>query len=126
MRLNPSKYSFGVHARKLLGFVITRRGVEENPDKCHTDIDMRNLSNVKKVQEINRNLDTLSRFLPFMIEKEFHFFTTQKRKDKFKWKNECEEVFARLKVFLATTPILTHLKAGTHTYIYIYQLLIGR
>lgn len=34
MRLNPSKCTFGVPAGKFLGFMITRRGIEANPDKC--------------------------------------------------------------------------------------------
>ena len=33
MRLNPLKCTFGVEARKLLGFMIMRRGIEANLDK---------------------------------------------------------------------------------------------
>ncbi|XP_061372972.1 uncharacterized protein LOC133315385 [Gastrolobium bilobum] len=34
MRLNPSKCAFGVLAGKFLGFMLTERGIEVNPDKC--------------------------------------------------------------------------------------------
>lgn len=34
MRPNPAKCSFGVHAGKFLDFMLTRRGIEANPDKC--------------------------------------------------------------------------------------------
>jgi len=34
MRLNPEKCTFGVQAGKFLGFYLTERGIEANPDKC--------------------------------------------------------------------------------------------
>ena len=34
MRLNPKKYTFGVGGGKFLGFMITHRGIEANPNKC--------------------------------------------------------------------------------------------
>ena len=33
MKLNPSKYSFGVSAGKFLGFMVTQRGIEVSPDQ---------------------------------------------------------------------------------------------
>jgi ferredoxin len=34
MRLNPTKCTFCVQVGKFLGFLLTRRGIEANPDKC--------------------------------------------------------------------------------------------
>ena len=33
IRLNPEKYVFGVPAGKLLGFIVSGRGIEANPSK---------------------------------------------------------------------------------------------
>ena len=33
MKLNPSKCVFGVTAGKFLGFIVSYRGIEVNPDK---------------------------------------------------------------------------------------------
>ena len=33
MRLNPEKCTFGIQAGKFLGFYLTERGIEANPDK---------------------------------------------------------------------------------------------
>ncbi|RVW39099.1 hypothetical protein CK203_084156 [Vitis vinifera] len=33
MKLNPSKCAFGVSAGKFLGFMVTQRGIEVNPDQ---------------------------------------------------------------------------------------------
>ena len=32
LRLNASKCSFGVESRKFLGYMVTHRGIEVNPD----------------------------------------------------------------------------------------------
>ena len=33
MKFNPSKCAFGVTARKFLGFMVSQRSIEANPDK---------------------------------------------------------------------------------------------
>ena len=33
IKLNPSKYAFGVSSSKFLGFMVSHRGIELNPDK---------------------------------------------------------------------------------------------
>nr|KYP43469.1 Retrovirus-related Pol polyprotein from transposon 17.6 [Cajanus cajan] len=50
MRLNPEKCVFGVQGGKFLGFMITCRGIEANPDKCQALINMRSPQNHKEVQ----------------------------------------------------------------------------
>nr|XP_025702844.1 uncharacterized protein LOC112803575 [Arachis hypogaea] len=40
MRLNPTKCAFGMEAGKSLGFMITQRGVEANPEKCRAVLEM--------------------------------------------------------------------------------------
>lgn len=47
MHLNPAKCLFGVKVGKLLGFILTRRGIKANPDKFQAIIDMRIPFNVK-------------------------------------------------------------------------------
>jgi hypothetical protein len=34
LKLNPAKCSFGVKTRKLLGFIVSDRGIEVDPDKA--------------------------------------------------------------------------------------------
>ena len=33
MKLNPRKYAFRVTARKFMGFMVSQKGIEANPDK---------------------------------------------------------------------------------------------
>jgi len=83
MRLNPAKCTFGVQAGKFLGFLLTSRGIEANPDKCQAIINIRSPCNVKKVQQLTRRLAALSRFLSCAGDKAFAFFASIKKKEKF-------------------------------------------
>ncbi|RDY14738.1 hypothetical protein CR513_00140, partial [Mucuna pruriens] len=49
LRLNPGKCSFGVQAGKFLGFMLTKRGIEANPEKCQEIIGMRSPQSMKEV-----------------------------------------------------------------------------
>ena len=40
MRLNPNKCAFGVSSRKFLGFIVSHRGIEANPDKIQAILNM--------------------------------------------------------------------------------------
>ncbi|GAU41232.1 hypothetical protein TSUD_280320, partial [Trifolium subterraneum] len=61
MRLNPAKCSFGVQAGKFLGFMLTSRGIEANPEKCQAIINMRSPTTVKEVQQLTGRIAALSR-----------------------------------------------------------------
>jgi len=50
MKLNPEKCTFEVEGGKFLGFMLTHRGIEANPDKCRAITDMRSPKNIKDVQ----------------------------------------------------------------------------
>nr|KYP46591.1 Retrovirus-related Pol polyprotein from transposon opus [Cajanus cajan] len=60
MRLNPEKCVFGVQGGKFLGFMITSRGIEANPEKCKAIIQMQSLQTVKEVQRLAGRLVSLS------------------------------------------------------------------
>ena len=60
MKLNPGKYAFGVMAGKFLGFMVSQRGIETNPDKIWAIVEMAPLKNVKKVQSLNDKVATLN------------------------------------------------------------------
>ncbi|CAJ2632006.1 unnamed protein product [Trifolium pratense] len=119
MRLNPAKCSFGVQAGKFLGFMLTSRGIEANPEKCQAIIDMRSPTSVKEVQTLTGRIAALSRFLSCAGEKGFHFFASLRKNERFSWTPECEEAFKQLKEFLASPPILTRPLPGNTLYLYL-------
>jgi len=63
LKLNPEKCVFGVETGKFLGFMLTERGIEANPDKCAAIIAMRSPTSVKEVQQLTERMVALSRFV---------------------------------------------------------------
>ncbi|XP_015934202.1 uncharacterized protein LOC107460361 [Arachis duranensis] len=106
MRLNPKKCAFGVHGGKFLGFLLTNREIEANPDKCHALISMQSPRSIKEVQQLIGCLAALSRFLPAIAAKSYHFFNTLRKAKKFLWTDVCEKAFVELKNLLSSPPIL--------------------
>ena len=41
MKLNPNKCAFGVVSGKFLGFMVSYRGIEANPEKIKAILDMK-------------------------------------------------------------------------------------
>lgn len=100
IRLNPAKISFEMQIGKFLGFMLKRRGIKSNPNKFQTFIDMRRPINVKDVQQLTGRLTAVSRFLFCEGDKDFLFFASLRKKEKFEWTIECEEYFTKIKEFL--------------------------
>ena len=51
MKLNPTKCVFGVPAGKLLGFIISERGIEANPEKIQAIHNLKKMVRLKDVQK---------------------------------------------------------------------------
>ena len=79
MKLNPGKYAFGVTAGKFLGFIVSQRGIEANPDKIQAIMEMTPPRNVKEVQSLNGKVATLNRFVSRATDKCLPFFRTLKK-----------------------------------------------
>nr|KYP43116.1 Retrovirus-related Pol polyprotein from transposon 17.6 [Cajanus cajan] len=107
MRLNPEKCTFGVKGGKLLGFMLSARGIEANRDKCQAVLDMRSPSNLKELQRLAGRLVALSRFLPRLGDKISPMTKLLRKALAFSWDEHCEAAFAALKTTLATPPTLT-------------------
>ena len=52
MKLNPSKCAFGVSLGKFLGFMVSHRGIEANPEKIKAILDMKSPQSIKEVQSL--------------------------------------------------------------------------
>jgi len=113
LKLNPEKCIFGVEAGKFLGFLLTERGIEANPDKCAAILAMRSLATVKEVQQLTGRMAALSRFVSASGEKGHPYFQCLRRNNKFVWSKECEEAFVKLKEYLASPPVLCKPLVGT-------------
>ena len=91
MRLNPAKCVFGVSLGKFLGFMVSQRGIEANPEKVKAILDMTSPRYMKEVQRLMGRVATLNRFVSKATNKCLPFFKTLKQT--FQWTEECEEAF---------------------------------
>jgi len=118
LKLNPEKCVFGVEAGKFLGFMLTERGIEVNPNKCAAIIAIRSPTSVKEVQQLTGRMTALSRFVSAGGEKGHPYFQCLRRNRHFTWTDECEAAFLKLKEYLATPPVLCKPQVGVPLRLY--------
>ncbi|CAL9011014.1 unnamed protein product, partial [Prunus brigantina] len=116
MRLNPSKCAFGVASGKFLGFMISQRGIEANPEKIRALIDMQVPKTKKEVQSLTGRVAALSRFISKATDRCAPFFKALKgSKRQIDWTSECDRAFDDLKHYMSRAPLLsTPLPGETH------------
>jgi hypothetical protein len=105
-KLNPKKCVFGVPTGKLLGFIVSHRGIEANPEKIEVIMRMEAPRSQKKVQRLTGCMAALSRFISRLGEKGLPFYKLLKKVDKFQWTSEAQKALDALKKFLTTSPVL--------------------
>nr|CAE02458.1 OSJNBa0042D13.11 [Oryza sativa Japonica Group] len=113
IRLNPEKCVFGVRAGKLLGFLVSKRGIEANPEKINAIQQMKPPSSVHEVQKLAGRIAALSRFLSKAAERGLPFFKTLRGAGKFNWTPECQAAFDELKQYLQNLPALISSPPGS-------------
>ena len=69
LKLNPEKCVFGVSFGKLLGFLVSARGIEAIPAKISVIDQMRPPTTKKEVQKLTGCMAALSRFIARLGEK---------------------------------------------------------
>ena len=79
LRLNAKKCAFGVEASKFLGYLITSRGIEVNPDQIEAVKRLRSPSNPKEVQVLTGMLAALNRFISKFLDRCRPFYQLLKK-----------------------------------------------
>ncbi|CAL2239209.1 unnamed protein product [Prunus armeniaca] len=108
MRLNPTKCAFGVSSGKFLGFMISQRGIEANPEKIKAIIDMETSKTQKDIQSLTGRVAALTRFISKATDKCVPFFKALKGgKHHITWTPECDQAFQNLKNYMSQAPLLS-------------------
>ncbi|RVW93352.1 Transposon Ty3-G Gag-Pol polyprotein [Vitis vinifera] len=74
MKLNPSKCAFGVSAGKVLGFMVSQRGIEVSPDQVKAVMETPPPRNKKELQRLTGKLVALGRFIARFTDELRPFF----------------------------------------------------
>jgi hypothetical protein len=118
-KLNPNKCVFCVLSGKLLGFIISHRGIEGNPEKISTITNMRAPNCIKHVQKLTGCMAALNRFISKLGERGLPFFKLLKHQEKFAWTPEADQALAQLKDFLSKPPVLTAPRKNEQLLLYL-------
>ena len=87
---------FCVPAGKLLGFLVSDRGIEANPEKIKAITSLANSGRIA----------ALSRFISRLGEKAMPLYQMMKKTDNFVWSDAANAAFEDLKKQLAEPPVL--------------------
>jgi hypothetical protein len=118
-KLNPDKCVFGVTTGKLLGFLVSCRGIEANLKKIKTTEAMRPPARIKEVQKLTGCLAVLNRFISRLAEQALPFFKLLRKSGPFVWTDDAEEAFQELKRYLTSPPIVVAPEPGEPLLLYI-------
>ncbi|XP_062170503.1 uncharacterized protein LOC133876233 [Alnus glutinosa] len=105
MKLNPAKCAFGISSGKFLGFMVSQRGIEANPEKVSAVLDMQSPRTTKQLQQLTGRIAALNWFISRSTDKCLPFFKILRKA--FEWSSECEEAFKKLKEYLTNPPLLS-------------------
>jgi hypothetical protein len=117
MKLNPAKSAFGVSSGKFLGFMVSQRGIEANPDKVNAVLGMQPPQTTKHLQQLTGRITALNWFISRSTDKCLPFFKILRKA--FEWNSDCEEAFGKLKKYLRNPPLLSRPDEGEILYLYL-------
>ena len=107
LRLNASKCSFMVGLGKFLGYMVTHRGIEVNPDQIKAINSLQPPRNPKEVQKLTGMIAALNQFISRSADRYRPFFLFLHKWKGFEWNEECAVAFQRLKKYLSWLPIMS-------------------
>ena len=83
IKLKPEKCVFGIPTGKLLGFIVSNRGIEANPAKIRALSQLATPTDLNKVQKLAGCVAALSRFISRLGEKALPLYLLLQRTDYF-------------------------------------------
>ena len=100
--LNPNKCVFGASPRKLLGFIVSQMGIEEDPTKVQAIRDMP----TPQIEKQICSFYYIARFIAQLTATCDLLFKLLKKDTKIEWIDECQVAFDKIKQYLLNPSIL--------------------
>ncbi|KAL6315203.1 hypothetical protein AAG906_037435 [Vitis piasezkii] len=106
LRLNPKKCTFGVTSGKLLGYMVSERGIEVDPDKIRAILDMPAPRTEREVRDFLGRLQYISRFIARLTDICEPIFRLLRKSQPTVWDDQCQRAFERIIEYLLSPPVL--------------------
>jgi hypothetical protein len=89
--------TFGVRNGKFLGYLVSTKGIEANPNKIETILRMEPPKSRKGAHRLIGRLSSLNRFISRSAERNLPFFEVLKSAEVFQWGSVQQKAFEDLK-----------------------------
>ena len=122
LKLNPAKCVFGVPSGKLLGFIVSRKGIELDPSKIKAIQELPPPKNKTEVMSLLGRLNYISRFIAQLTTTCEPIFKLLKKNATVEWTEEYREAFERIKNYLSYPPVLVPPEPGRPLILYMLLL----
>ncbi|WKA10892.1 hypothetical protein VitviT2T_028440 [Vitis vinifera] len=119
LRLNPKKCSFGVTFGKLLGHMVSERGIEVDPDKIRAILDMPAPRTEREVRGFLGRLQYISRFIARLTDICEPIFRLLRKSQPTVWDDQCQRAFERIREYLLSPPVLAPPTPGRSLLLYL-------
>jgi hypothetical protein len=119
LKLNPEKCIFGIRKGKLLGCMVSKRGIQANPQKIEALRRMQPPSSRKEVQRLTGRIASLDRFISKAAERSLPFFKVLRANSTFQWGPEQQQAFDDLKKYLEDSAVMTKPSPKAELLLYI-------
>ena len=108
LRLKESKCSFMKSSVKYLGYIIDAEGLHTAPDKIDAITNAPKPKNLHQLRSFLGLVNYYGKFLPSLSTATHPLNQLMQANDKWKWSQECDEAFKKLKEQLCCKPVLIH------------------
>nr|KYP74061.1 Retrotransposable element Tf2 [Cajanus cajan] len=122
LKLNPAKCTFRVRSRKLLRFIVREKGIEVDPDKAKTIIEMSPPKTEMEVRRFLGRVNYIARFISQLTDICTPIFKLLRKNQPMEWNEECQISLDRIKQCLTNPPILMPPIEGKPLILYLIVL----
>ena len=119
MRLNPKKCTFGVTSGKLLGHIVSERGIDVDPKKTKAILDMPAPRTEKEIRGFLGRLQYISRFIARLTDICEPIFRLLRKNQPTVWNDDCHRAFEKIKECLLSPPVLVPPTPGRPLLLYL-------
>jgi hypothetical protein len=119
LKLNPEKCIFGIRKGQLLGCMVSKWGIQANPQKIEALRRMQPPSSRKEVQRLTGRIALLNRFISKAAKRSLPFFKALRANSAFQWGTEQQQAFEDLKKYLEEAAVMTKPSPKAELMLYI-------
>jgi len=122
LRLNPAECTFGVRSGKLLGFIISQKGIEVDPHKVRAILEMPHPCTEKEIRGFLGRLNYIARFISQLTSTCEPIFKLLRKNQTKEWNEDYQVAFEKIKQYLQEPPILCPPVPGQPLILYLTVL----